>query len=263
MKDIQILVATHKKYKMPESDIYLPIHVGREGKEDLGYQGDNEGDNISLKNVNYCELTALYWAWKNLKCDYVGLNHYRRYFTRNGFIKKYILLQPKKNLILEKKELEKLLVDYDLILPKKRNYYIESIRTHYKNAHFIKDLNEVEKIIIEKYPTYHSNFDQVMNQSKLHLYNMFVMSKDNFNEYADWLFDILFELEKRIDISGYDDYQKRIYGFLSERLFNVWINHKNLRCAELEVVNLEGVNWYKKANEFLKRKFKSPKEVAN
>ena len=72
--DIKILVATHKKYDMPSEDIYLPIHVGREGKEDLGYQGDNQGENISLKNSNYCELTGLYWAWKNLQCDVIGLS---------------------------------------------------------------------------------------------------------------------------------------------------------------------------------------------
>ena len=70
--DIKILVATHKKYWMPEDDVYLPIHVGRAGKADLGYVGDNTGDNISSKNTNYCELTGLYWAWKNLKCDYIG-----------------------------------------------------------------------------------------------------------------------------------------------------------------------------------------------
>ncbi|MCS4465828.1 DUF4422 domain-containing protein [Clostridium botulinum] len=71
--NIKILVATHKKYSMPKESMYLPIHVGCEGKKDLGYIGDNTGDNISLRNSNYCELTGLYWAWKNLKCDYIGL----------------------------------------------------------------------------------------------------------------------------------------------------------------------------------------------
>ena len=74
--DIKILVATHKAYWMPEDDVYLPLHVGREGKQDLGFVGDNIGDNISLKNPNFCELTGLYWAWKNLQCDYIGLCHY-------------------------------------------------------------------------------------------------------------------------------------------------------------------------------------------
>ena len=77
--DIKILVATHKAYWMPEDDVYMPVHVGREGKQDLGFNGDNTGDNISLKNANYCELTGLYWAWKNLQCDYIGLCHYRRF----------------------------------------------------------------------------------------------------------------------------------------------------------------------------------------
>ena len=80
--NIKILVATHKKYDMPTERIYLPIHVGKAGKESLGYQGDDIGDNISWKNTSYCELTGVYWGWKNLQCDYIGLCHYRRYFLR-------------------------------------------------------------------------------------------------------------------------------------------------------------------------------------
>ena len=82
-----IVVATHKKYRMPKDPLYLPVHVGAEGKKDakgnpldFGYQKDNEGDNISIKNPRYCELTGIYWAWKNLDSDYIGLVHYRRYF---------------------------------------------------------------------------------------------------------------------------------------------------------------------------------------
>ena len=77
----KIIIATHKMYDMPQDDIYLPVHVGREGKDALPYQPDNTGDNISAKNPSYCELTGLYWAWKNLDCDYLGLAHYRRHFS--------------------------------------------------------------------------------------------------------------------------------------------------------------------------------------
>lgn len=80
--NIKILIAAHKQYWMPNDPVYLPLHVGAEGKQDLGYTQDNTGDNISAKNPNFCELTGLYWAWKNLDADYVGLVHYRRYFTR-------------------------------------------------------------------------------------------------------------------------------------------------------------------------------------
>lgn len=81
-KNIKILIAAHKPYWMPKDPVYLPLHVGAEGKPDLGYTKDNTGDNISAKNPNFCELTGLYWAWKNLDADYLGLVHYRRYFTR-------------------------------------------------------------------------------------------------------------------------------------------------------------------------------------
>ena len=77
--NIKIIVATHKKYWMPEDSMYLPVHVGAAGKAGIGYQRDDTGKNISDKNPNFCELTGLYWAWKNLKADYVGLAHYRRH----------------------------------------------------------------------------------------------------------------------------------------------------------------------------------------
>ena len=67
MKNIKIIVATHKKYKMPNDMMYLPVQVGAEKKESLGYARDNEGENISKKNPNYCELTGLYWAWKQME----------------------------------------------------------------------------------------------------------------------------------------------------------------------------------------------------
>ena len=113
--DIKILVATHKQYWMPEDKIYLPIHVGRVEKADLGYLGDDTGDNISAKNANYCELTGLYWAWKNLKCDYIGLCHYRRYFAHavSGSD-----MEKKKLAILQRTDYEKLLKQYDVIVTK-------------------------------------------------------------------------------------------------------------------------------------------------
>ena len=85
--DIKILVAAHKKYWMPDDSVFLPIQVGAALHLALGYVPDNTGDNISAKNPNYCELTALYWAWKNLDCEYIGLCHYRRYFGHTVYSK--------------------------------------------------------------------------------------------------------------------------------------------------------------------------------
>ena len=252
--DIKILVAAHKKYWMPDDDVYLPVHAGREGKEDLGYIGDNTEDNISDKNANYCELTVLYWAWKNLKCDYIGLCHYRRYFANKNVYTND--LEKKKAVILKRQEYEKLLQEYDIILPVKRNYYIETVRSQYEHAHNKRDLEEVEKIIAELYPEYISAFEIVMQRTKLHILNMFVMKKELFDAYCQWLFNILFELEKRIDITSYNQYEARVYGFIAERLFNVWLEKQQLKIKEMPIINLEPVNWGSKIYKFLLRKLK-------
>ncbi len=237
---------------MPSDEVYMPIHVGREGKDNLGYVGDNTGENISIKNPNYCELTGLYWAWKNLDCEYIGLCHYRRYFAHKSKSSK---LEDKKQAIFTRDDYEQLLQQYDVILPKKRNYYIETVRSQYEHAHNKRDLDEIEKIIKMQYPSYIEAFEKVMNSRKLHIYNMFVMNKALFDEYCTWLFDILFTLEKRIDITNYDKYNARIFGFLSERLFNIWLEKKQLKIKTVNVVFLEKINWVKKGKDFLKRKF--------
>ena len=249
--NIKILVAAHKKYWMPSDSVYVPLHVGAEGKADLGYLKDNTGDNISIKNPNFCELTGLYWAWKNLNCEYIGLCHYRRYFAKGGSGS----IEQKKSKILKYADYEKLLSEYDVIVPKKRNYYIETVRSQYEHAHNKSDLEETEKIIAKKYPEYSDAFNKVMNRKRLHILNMFAMKKVLFDQYCSWLFDILFELEKRIDTSTYNQYEARVYGFLSERLFNVWLEESKLKLFENDVVFLEKINWVDKGSKFLKRKF--------
>lgn len=250
--DIKILVAAHKPYWMPDDNVYVPIQVGREGKTDIGFIGDNTGDNISKKNANYCELTGLYWAWKNLQADYIGLCHYRRYFAHKYYGNS---LASKQKAILSKEDYEVLLQEYDCILPRKRNYYIETVRSQYEHAHNKRDLDEIERIIRELYPAYAPAFHTVMDSKKLHIFNMFVMRRDCFDDYCQWLFTILFELEKRIDISTYDKTEARVFGYLSERLFNVWLEQNRLKCKELDVVFMEKQNWMIKGGKFLKRKF--------
>ncbi|MBD8975118.1 DUF4422 domain-containing protein [Veillonella magna] len=247
--DVKILVATHKPYWMPSDSVYMPIHVGREGKTDIGFTGDNTGDNISTKNPYFCELTGLYWAWKNLNCEYIGLCHYRRYFSTGKGLKK--------ERIMSRFDYERLLSVYDVIVPAKRNYYIETVRSQYEHAHNKRDLDEVQQIVHEKYPMYDRAFETVMKRRRLHILNMFAMKKELFNQYCEWLFDILFTLEKRIDISDYTPYEARVFGFLSERLFNVWLEyHSTLAVKEVPVVFLEKRNWGKKIASFLLRKVK-------
>ena len=133
-----IMSVTHKEYWMPEDKLYLPIQVGF--SDDLGIQRDNEGENISSKNKNYCELTALYWGWKNLDADVIGLDHYRRHFSLKQFGKK-------KERILTYKELLKLMETHDILLPKKRHYWIETNKSQYLHAHHAEDLTVLEQVL--------------------------------------------------------------------------------------------------------------------
>lgn len=255
--DIKILVATHKKYRMPQDDIYLPIYVGAEGKENIGFQGDNVGENISLKNPYFCELTALYWAWKNLEADYIGLAHYRRHFSNKKVIPKKE--EDKFNCILNRKEIESKLKNVDIVLPKKRRYYIENIYSHYKHTMYIETLDEAGNIIKEKYPNYFDEFEKLKSITSMHAFNMFVMKKEYFEQYCEWLFDILFELEKRIDASKYDSFHARFFGRVSERLLDVWIKTNNLKYEEIKVIDMQNINWIKKISSFLRAKFMNKK----
>lgn len=249
--NIKILIAAHKKYWMPDDDVYLLIHVGAAGKGDLGYTRDDTGDNISKKNPNFCELTAMYWAWKNLKADYIGLVHYRRYFSRTQWA---MTTEAKKKQILHRIDYERLLQEVPVIVPGKRRYYIETTQSQYEHAHYAEDLQCVKKLIGQKCPAYMPAFDLVMQRTWGHRFNMFVMCRDYYDAYCRWLFDLLFALEARLDISRYDAYQARVYGFISERLLDVWLETNHVPYTEQRVSFLEPQNWLKKGGKFIKRK---------
>lgn len=257
MKDIKIIIATHKEYFMPSDNMYLPVHVGKEGKADIGYQGDNEGENISIKNPYFCELTGLYWAWKNLPNDYLGLIHYRRFLTTKGRFERRN--QPLDSLYLTHKEASDLLAEYDVIVPTKRNYYIETLYSHYANTLHAEHLDVTREIIIEKCGEYLESFDKVMKQRGGYMFNMFIMSKELTDSYCSWLFPILFELEKRLPVDKYSAFHARFYGRVSELLFNVWLAQYNkntpIKIKEIPFVYGEKINWPQKILSFLQAKF--------
>lgn len=251
--NIKILVATHKNYRMPEDAMYLPIHAGKEiSSLSLPFSGDNTGEHISSKNPHYCELTVLYWAWKNLDADYIGLAHYRRHFVAK---KPFFFWKDKFRFILTSKEAEALLHQNDILLPKKRNYVIETNYSQFIHAHPEESLKKTKEIVQKRYPDYLPYFETVMNRTSAHRFNMFIMKREIFHQYADWLFSILSELEQGLDTSEYDAYNQRIYGFISERLLDVFIEKNNLTYHELPVLFMENEHWLKKGTAFLKRKF--------
>ena len=230
---VKIIIATHKEYDMPKEENYIPVFVGSALTDlDLPYQRDDEGENISIKNKSYCELTGLYWAYKNLKADYIGLCHYRRYLD------------------LKDIEIEK----YDIILPKKRHYYIETVYDQFGHAHGYHALDIVREIIKEEHPVYLTSFDTCMRRKSLHIYNMFVMKFEFFVLYCDFLFDVLFKAEQQL---GNVD---RLYGYLSERLLDVFIDANGYDYIERKVIETEKTNWPKKIFTFLKRKYIGAKQ---
>ncbi len=248
-----IIVAAHKRYKMPTDKLYLPLHVGAEGKESIGYKKDNTKDNISIKNPYFCELTGLYWAWKNLDADYIGLVHYRRYFSM--YKGKMKTEDEKFKHVLSSKELNNILKDTDVVLPNKRKYYIENLYDHYKHTMYVEPLDITREIIEKKYPKYLEEFDKLHKRTSAHMFNMMIMKKDILDGYCKWLFDILFELEKRVDTKDYDVFHSRFYGRISELLLDVYLNTNNISYKEVKVIDMQKVNWWKKGTSFLKAKF--------
>lgn len=256
---ITVVVAVHKKYQMPEEECYLPLHVGKEGKQEIGFIGDNTGENISSKNPYYCELTGLYWMWKNVDADYLGLVHYRRYFAGQHRMPRGNRFEQ----ILSEKEIKQLLMKSDIILPRKRRYFIENLYSHYAHTHYAEHLDQIREILEQSCPEYLYAFDQVMKRTYGHMFNMFIMSKKKCNEYCQWLFPILEELEQRVELEDYDPFQARLFGRVSELLMDVWIEKNGYKYQEVPVICMERVNWFRKGISFLKAKFSGKKYNAS
>jgi len=225
-----IYIATHKKFNAPTEIGYAPLNVGAALREDLGYLRDDTGENISSKNKSYCELTGLYWIWKNTADDYVGLVHYRRYFC-HLFNRNCILSED-----LARKKLEK----YDIIVPI-MGVFAQTVAQQYEYCGFRKDLDLCGSVIQKLYSEYYSDYENVLNGHNSYFGNMIIAKREIFDDYCKWLFDILFELEKHTDLAGYNDFQQRIYGFISERLLTVYIKHNNLRACEMRVAKTDDV----------------------
>lgn len=249
---MRMLVAVHKAADVPADSFYLPVHVGHAlNPVSLGYQPDDEGQNISDLNASYCELTALYWALHNLRTDAVGLSHYRRYFTGEQ-------VGPSGRSILSALEASALLERHDVVLAKPRNYVLETIGSHYRHAHHGGDLVIVRRTLEQLSPWAVVGWDRVMTGRKLSLYNMFLMRGDEFQRYGDWLFSVLERVAKEIDNEGRTLYQRRTYGYLAERLLNAYVRASPLQTGAgyRRVVNTEGEPRMRKGIAMIGRKLR-------
>lgn len=218
-----IFAMTHKKFTPPTDTMYVPLHVGREGKEDIGYLSDNTGDNISSKNPYYSELTGMYWVFKNYEgSDNVGICHYRRFLVNDA------------GKLFTEGEIEGILSHYDLITTKTltmRYPYYDG----FSHNHNRKDLEAALDIITEMYPDYSETLFKMVHQRETWFGNIMICKKSLYDEYCSWLFPIFFQMEKRIDAESYDDYHKRVFGFISEFLLYVWATVRHLKVYQCKV----------------------------
>lgn len=261
---LKILVCCHKECELPENSIFFPVQVGAALTEKhWGIQRDDQVagelcDNISSKNKSYCELTAMYWAWKNIKkvfpdIKYIGLNHYRRFFSFNEKILfDEIIIRKETDLLkykIDNKKISNCLLNNQIIISKER-VYPYPLSVAYAVSHISTDFWKLRKCVHDLSPEYDEAFtDILLRNNTMSHYNMFIMAIDEFDKYCEWLFKILAEMEKRINISNYSVVQGRIFGYMAERLLNVWLCNKNYRQKMFPVYKYSNESQY----SFIKR----------
>lgn len=244
--NLDIFVCSHKQYESPvHNEVYKTLSLGNNTE----LYGDNiirddTGDNISDMNPFYCELSGLYWIWKNYDIkEYIGFCHYRRYFD---FFDK----------------LPKDIEDYDIILPIPLSINT-TVYEHYTEYHNGDDLKLVYDIMIEKYNVPKEIANEILNnRTYMSFFNMFICNRTFFNKYCEFIFGILDDYLKYHNISNINDvyqmveenidnylknfypnntisYQSRIGGYLSERLFNVFVALKNPKIKYFNVLMIK------------------------
>lgn len=285
---VKILISYHKPAVLLKDEVLTPIHVGRAlatqsskdgsmSEEDYKWMldnmiGDDTGDNISHFNRTLNELTAIYWAWKNYdklgNPDYIGFMHYRRHLNFNidkkykenewGLIDNDIIDDDYINdYHLKADYINKLVGKYDILVAKKwntNNAKSKNNYEHYKNNKaklFIEDYNKALSILEEKYPNYKKDIKDY-NYSKYGYYtNIFIMKKEIFFDYSEWLFSILDNLDKsKKERNSFEN----IRSYYSEWLFGIYlfnlIRTKNYKILELQrtfVFNLDiAIDFYPK-----------------
>ena len=271
MSDIKILIAAHKASELPKNSLFLPIEVGAANRKQhlSGYQRDDQGDNISKKNPNYCELTAIYWGWKNLDCDYCGIMHYRRFFSFTN--NRYPVSADGRKMVrwpaateakfeefglTNETAMRELIEANDLIVAESQNvkeiYTPRNKRRSTVEKHYIdhedciikmKDLYFAINIAKEKYPEVAPYLDRYMHQKMYLGYNMWIAKKPIYDEICDFMFSVLADVEGKVDIRYYNTQMARIYGYLAEVLSSAYIYYirqtRNLKVNERQMIYIE------------------------
>lgn len=260
---IKIFASAHKPVDLFESQIIQPVQVGCALRNDLFPWAwhDNDGVNISNQNAMYCELTAQYWAWKNVDAEYYGFCHYRRYFNFSSnryeenewgeIMEPFIGADSQKKYGLDDETIAKALAGYDLVttevkdlrgFPGEANTPLEQYEAAPKlNS---DDLFHVFAILEDMHPEYSEDIKNFANGNRSCFCNMFIMKKDLFFAYCEWLFPVLDRFVSEWDHSLCSKECLRTPGHLAERLLNIYLMHgertgaswkrKQVQCVHIE-----------------------------
>ena len=240
-ENFAMYVVTHKK--LPTEYVqnfpagYKVIHAGRILGNDLGYLGDDTGDNISDLNLYINEMTALYWIWKNTSQEIVGLSHYRRFFTTNN-----------KN-FLSKEEATDILKSYDIITDTLSIHFAttrEVLRTICRDEITVSFVETVvRKNLMLTHPDYLDAFDYKMNSPTCYYKNMFVTRRPILEAYCQWLFSFFIDSTREVltqtSLSNMESDARRLMGHFAERMLTVWLLKNRLRIKELTIFQVSGV----------------------
>lgn len=230
-----------------KNDILIPVYCGAVYKDGIwqeGVIGDNTGDNISCRREAFCELTVQYWVWKNVKANYYGLCHYRRYFSWNDeeanrneqnqiylpFITPKLIKKFKMN---DEIILKKLCVEYEAIFPKPA--CVKNITSMGTDGTRVLDLwHAQEGVLFDKtaingllecirniQPTFYGDAIDYLNSNEHRGYNCYVMNKKLFYDMCEFEFSVLFEMEKKFNYELLKKYPRTI-GYMGEILFGVF-----------------------------------------
>lgn len=285
MSDIKILVAVHKEAGVLKNPLLMPIQAGSAlaGRRLPDMLHDDEGIHISDKNKSYCEMTAQYWAWKNLEADYYGFFHYRRYMSfasvypagrkgnpgagcrkpyqeedsldsLRGSLSRYALEECRMRAVIER---------YDVITVLGERMDV-TVYEQFCQFHAKEDLDRAVAVLKRLHPRQGKACDDYMNSKYIYFCNMYIMKREYFEGYMQWLFPILEECEEgrnfttgcrgseaRADSCLCGDFMRRgsagrgrsdmrTAGYLAERLFGVyytWLKQEGrAECAEVQYV---------------------------
>jgi hypothetical protein len=226
MPRVKVFIVSHKPCDLPHDGVMTPFHVGRavsQRKEEMAWmQGDDIGDNISSKNLQYCEMTAHYWIWKNVKdVEYVGVCHYRRFFGVD----------------ITEEKVSEMLADADVIMVEP-SWHIDSVYAYFAKFMGAENMTILWRVMKKLSPEYTETLETICDGVKFYPFNMLICRKHLFDEYCEWMFSILNECERFVKLSPYTNGQRAL-AYMSELLTGVYFIHRKLRIKTVPYIKVE------------------------